>query len=128
MLSYPDIVRRHVARLARAYRVSTEPDLSVVLVENFPLPPGWEPRVCPVLLNLPVDYPLTPVGLSTASAIELPFALRFRGSRVRDFHEHKSREGWCWFCYLEMSWNPSRDDLFTILERLQLDLSHPEVA
>ncbi len=126
---YPEIVSRHVQRLGQVYPTTVAEDSSWVRIEEFRLPPGWEPRQTELLIKIPPNYPLVPPGLSPAHGIFLPYRLRYRGGLVRDFHTHgELPDGSAWFCYLDLKWNHARDDLFTIIERVAFDLSRPTVV
>ena len=38
----------------------------------------------------------------------------------------RGNDGWAWFCYERIDWDPNWDDLVTLLEMIRSDLANPE--
>ncbi|MCG2658880.1 MAG: hypothetical protein L6437_01360 [Kiritimatiellae bacterium] len=117
------IVEKHVRALSYAYTVDVHPELAFVIVSDFRLPPGWNRNVTSVDVTIPADYPETPPGLLPGGVL-LPADLRKRGLIPPHFYPGYNNEygQWAWWCYTSIQWNPQRDDLITLLERLRADM------
>jgi len=120
------LLEEHLRVLSYGYSVEVTDDLSIIIARDFKLPPGWNQLVCPVLLEIPEDYPFAVPGRD--SRLYLPTGLRFQGRCPSDYHEDDlfvDRPGWAWWCYQDISWDPSEDNLVRLLEMLRTDLTHP---
>ena len=106
-------------------------DLKFVIVEGVRLPSGYNRRSIPVLIELPINYPLTPPGVG-GNHIYVPGELRYEGCELRDIHEASTPSfktpgfsGWAWMCYEHIDWDSCRDDLITLIETIRADLTNP---
>lgn len=122
---HPDIVERHVRELSYAYTaVDLHPNFEFIIVNGFRLPPGWNRQVTSVFVNISYDYPESPPGLSSDGVL-LPSDLRKNGRMPPNFYPgHDNEYGrWGWWCYQRIAWDPHRDDLISLLERIRADMA-----
>jgi hypothetical protein len=75
-------------------------------------------------VEIPDDYPESPPGVG-GSHILVPSDLRFRGREPKDFHPWAGPDGWAWWCYERIDWDPCRDNLITLLEVIRAHMTHP---
>ena len=126
--------QRDLQNLSRAgFTIWVGDDRDFVIVENVRLPPGYDRRTIPVLIELPPDYPLVPPGVGS-DHIYVPGSLRYHGHKLEDIHEWTTPafrtpgwNGWAWMCYDHIAWDPHRDDLIVFIETVRADLTNPEV-
>ena len=102
--------------------------LSFIVIEDVCLPPGWNRSRTRMRIDIPEDYRLSPPGVGDSS-IYLDSGLRYLGRIPNDYHEGHGVGGerLAWWCYQSMAWDPRRDNLITLLERVRADLSSPEM-
>ncbi|MBI1744406.1 hypothetical protein HYR54_15255 [Candidatus Acetothermia bacterium] len=101
--------------------VYDDEDLAWVMVQDFPLPRGFEPNQAEVLLFLPPGYPLVP---------PLGWAIGTRNGALAKFGrsiQTSDEKGWAYFVLDETSWYAtadlaSGDGLHTVLERIARQL------
>lgn len=110
--------------LSYGFTVAVNDDYSSLIVKNFNLPPGYNRGQIPVLLNLPTDYPESPPGVGNAK-VYVPDDLRYNGRKPKDFHDGVGPDGWAWWCYEWIAWNPNRDNLVTFFELLRAHMTNP---
>ena len=83
-------------------------DLSVVLIEHFNLPPGFNRSYCEVLIDLGNVYPELP-----PKDWYLSKGLRKRGSSLGHYFEHGfagkkyCNEGFAWYSFHIKQWKPN---------------------
>ncbi len=93
-----------------AVSFDTSPERGWVIIEDFPLPRGFNCKSCPLLIRLPNEYPdLPPMYFA------IPAAVRDRNGRI-DYRTGSSRDqqnlqasGWRQFCYTIKSWDKRND-------------------
>ena len=121
------MLTRHLRELSLACSIVASRDLSVVIIQDVKLSPGWNRSQTQMLVQIPEDYPLSPPG-TAGSYIYVEAGLRFGGRRPADYTEGHRFAGikWAWWCYENIGWDPLRDNLVTLLERVRADLSNPE--
>jgi len=111
-------------QLSYAYTVAVDDDYKSIIVKNFNLPPGYNRRQIPVMLTIPSNYPESAPGIGD-SKVYIPDDLRYRKRKPKDFHDHLGREGWAWWCYEWIEWNPCKDNLITFFELLRAHMTNP---
>ena len=124
------ILARHIKQLSYACTIDLADDLSYVVIKGVLLPPGYNYARIPVLVEIPSDYPLSPPGIGD-SRIYMPSDIQFRGKKLRDFNptiNFRKDKRWGWFCYQEINWDPSVDNLIKLLEMIRADLHNPETG
>ncbi len=126
MRAFSQILTSHLRALSTAYPLTMANDYSWLRVHEFKLPPGFSWFYSDVFLEIPVDYPLSPPGVGS-SRIYLPAKLRYQGRRLKDLYENVTPgvQGWAWFCYQWVKWDPFEDDLIKFLEMVRADLTNP---
>ena len=121
-----DILIRHLKELSIAVPLRVNDDLSWFIADKVLLPSGYNWATTPILFFVPPDYPLTPPGLTSEYGIYLPNGLRYLGEEIPNYHENVKRSrNWCWYCYKEIRWEPTRDNLIVLLELVRTDLCNP---
>ena len=119
---------KHLRELSHFYPLDIARDYSWLIANKFLLPPGYNAKLIPVLMEIPEDYPLSPPGVGS-SRIYLPKGLRYHGSKIKHYYESINKgKNWCWFCYQEIRWNPRQDNLILFLEMVRSHLTNPEIA
>lgn len=127
-------LERDLQALSRGFRLWIDDDWDFVIIADLVLPPGYGQSLTAMLLELPDDYPLSPLGVG-ASHVFVPPTLRFRGKRLSDLHDWRTPSvdtpgfgPWAWFCYERVKWAPERDDLVRFVEMVRADLANPRTA
>ncbi|HUX00694.1 MAG: E2/UBC family protein [Phycisphaerae bacterium] len=117
---------RHLQILSVAYSLTISDDYRWVIVHDFLVPPGYNWSYIDVLVEIPWDYPCSPLGVG-GSHVFVPPDLRYRGRTLRDLHPEITPGWgrWAWFCYERVAWDPYRDNLVTFLETVRADLTYP---
>ena len=118
-------LKEDIKALSYSFSVVVDDDYSSIIVKNFNLPPGYNRGQIPVLLELPSDYPESPPGVGSAM-VYVPDDLRFNGRKPNDFHDGNGADGWAWWCYEWIAWNPKRDNLITFFELLRAHMTNPD--
>ena len=72
-------LERHLRDLSQAFGLWIADDDTFVIVSGLKLPPGYNECETDLLIELPLDYPLSPPGIGD-NHVYLPTRLR-RGSR-----------------------------------------------
>jgi hypothetical protein len=116
------VLLTHLRDLSHIHSVDVREDYSVVLVRGFETPPGYTPRFIDIRIEIPEDYPASPPGL-IPNHIYVPAELRLHGEEPEDFHPTSSPDGWAWWCFEKIDWDPCEDDLITLMELLRLTMS-----
>ena len=111
--------------LSYAYAIAIDDDYKSIIVKNFNLPPGYNWGQIPILLKIPANYPENPPGVGFAK-IYVPDNLLYRGRHPKDFHASAGPDGWAWWCYEWIEWDPCRDNLITFFELLRAHMTNPE--
>ena len=118
------ILEKHIMTLSQGYRIEVSRDYRVVVARKFRLPPGWNRKSTDVLIEIPDSYPSAVPGRDSSIFIER--GLRFHGRTPADYREGWGNlTDWAWICYEALSWDPHRDNLYTLLEMLRADLTNP---
>jgi hypothetical protein len=127
-------LERDLRALSRGFRLWIDDDYAFVIIVDLVLPPGYGQSHTAMLLELPDDYPLSPLGVGE-SHVFLPPSLRFRGRRISDLHDWQTPSvdtpgfgPWAWFCYERVRWSPERDDLIRFVEMVRADLANPRTC
>lgn len=123
------VLEDDVRALSYAFDVALDDECRHLFVRNFNLPPGYNFSTIPILLEIPPDYPESPPGIG-GSQLFLPRGLRYRGRRLRDFHEEVGplddpNRRWGWWCYEQIHWDPCQDNLISFFEVLRTDMTDP---
>lgn len=135
-MSYQNLPRleRDLLNLARGCPLWIDDDYRYVVVDELLLPPGYSCSTTRLLITLPPDYPLSPLGVGD-NRVYLPPTLRFRGRQLRDLHPWTEprfptpRFGpWAWFCYERVEWIPDHDNLIRFVEMVRADLTKPRTV
>lgn len=101
-----------------------------VIVDGVKLPVGYNCDHIQLYIEIPLDYPITPPGISP-HRVYVPSTLMFRGQQPRDMHtscdpvvQVSGFGPWAWWCYEMIRWNPIRDNLVTFVGMVKADLAH----
>jgi hypothetical protein len=118
------VLEEHLRGLSVAYSVSVSDDNRWIIVRNFKTPPGFNQYYIDILIRVPKDYPVSPPG--TGSRVYIPSGLRFKGKKLADVYPdvNPGWGSWAWFCYQNIKWDPTRDDLVKFMEMVRLDLTN----
>lgn len=119
------VLDEHLRYLSVAYAVSVTERDEWIQVNNFRLPPGYNAFTTEILVEVPVDYPLSPPGVG--ARVYVRPNLRFRGRKLRDVHPGTTPGwgDWAWLCYQWIRWDPHVDDLVSFMEMVRTDLTDP---
>jgi len=128
MFNCPPRLANDITVLSQVYPLSYSDDFKWLTVRDFRLPPGFNYITTEILMEIPRDYPRTPIGVS--NYVYLRPDLRFYGRRLKDLHDSVTPGWgyWAWFCYQWIKWDPIRDDLVTLLEMIRTDLTNPKTV
>ncbi len=131
MSTMPRILHDHLTGLSRYFHLALDDWYRFVVVRGVTLPPGFNRATTDVLIEFLPDYPVTPPGAGD-SRVFVNAGLRFRGRQLVDYHEPAGTKyptpgfgPWAWLCYMDIHWNPFRDDLIRFIEMLRADLTNP---
>jgi hypothetical protein len=120
------ILKQHLLALSRAVTVDVYNDLQYCIARNVLVPPGFNRRRLDIWITIPRNYPLSAPGLSP-NRIYLPKGLLCsNGEEPEDYHPDIGPDGWAWWCFERISWNPSRDDFITLIELLRATMTDQE--
>lgn len=111
-------------QLSYIFQIVVDDGYDSMIVRNFNLPPGYNRGQIPIKLTIPSRYPECAPGVGN-SKLYVPDDLRYMGRKPRDFHDNYS-DGWAWWCYESIEWNPCRDNLITFFEMLRADMTNPK--
>lgn len=127
MLSCPSKLWGDLTLLALGYHLTISEDFKWLIVHNFKLPPGYNCSSTEILLEIPQDYPCSPLGVGDNHVYIHP-KLRFKGKKLTDLHEGVTPGwgNWAWFCYSSIEWDPNKDDLIRFMEIVRTDLTNPK--
>ena len=78
-------------------------------IEQYHLPQGWEPRVCPLLILFPTEYPqIPPIGFYLPENVKSPHGHLYN-SAYHGASDVPLQKGWKWYCtYVNSgSWKPA---------------------
>lgn len=125
MPTNPTILEDHLRALSLSYVLSLSDDARWLVVHEFKLPPGYNKPHTDVLIEIPSDYPLTPLGVACRTYVAAD--LRYRGQVLHCFYlrDVPGWGRWGWFCYKSIRWDPHVDNLISFLEMLRADLTNP---
>lgn len=130
----PIRLERHLKLLSKQYPLWIDDDYRFVIVGRVRLPPGYNCREASLLIELPLDYPVTPPGVGGHRVYVYP-QLRFRGRALHDLHPERTPGyltpgfgPWAWWCYQRITWIPSRDDLIRLVEMIRADMFNPRTS
>lgn len=112
-------------QLSYAYAVAIDDDCKTIIIKDFNLPPGYNRGQVPVMLILPKRYPEKAPGIGDARVF-VPDDLSYKGREPKDFHPYSGPDGWAWWCYEWIKWNPCRDNLVTFFEMLRAHMTNPD--
>jgi len=118
-------LKTDLRRLSYAYAVAVDDDYKSIIVKDFNLPPGYNRGQIPVMLKIPSRYPEDAPGIGQAR-VYVPDDLRYRGKKPEDFHDTSGPDGWAWWCYEWINWNPCKDNLITFFEMLRAHMTNPK--
>ena len=125
------MLQQHLRELSKHYPLWIDNAYTFVVVENVPLPAGYNCKQPQVLVELPKDYPQSPPGVGN-SRVYVPANLRYDFRILKDVHQNRgpwySTPGfgpWASVCYQWIRWDPRRDDLIIFLEMVRANLWHP---
>ena len=92
-----------------------------VRIEKFRFPPGWKPQRANIIFDLPVDYP------QTQPTVYIQGDLQWQGERPHTMYPPKlhGEERLARYCIHELGWDPSTDDLVSMLDTLEISLQDP---
>jgi len=116
-----------LVQLSHAYTIAVDDDYESIIVKNFNLPPGYNRGQIPVMLMIPSRYPESAPGIGKAR-VYVPEDLRYQGKKPEDFHDNGHLNGWAWWCYEWIEWNPCKDNLVTFFEMLRAHMTNPELG
>jgi len=119
------ILERHLRELSYVYPLDVDRDFDFFIVRDFNLPPGYNRGQIDIWTEIPSDYPESAPGVG-GSRIFVPRGLTFRGRTPKDYHQHSGPRGWAWWCYLDIDWDPRRDDLITLFEIVRAHMTDPD--
>jgi hypothetical protein len=124
-------LEQDVRNLGRVMRLWRAEDSSCLVTNDLSLPPGYGRCSSDLLIVLPSDYPLSPLGVAE-NRVYVSATLRFKGRRLRDLHEEATPPlrtpgfgPFAWLCYERVDWLPQRDNLIRFVEMLRADLTNP---
>ena len=118
------ILERHLQNLSYVYVLRVSDDFSFFILRSFGLPPGYNKSAIDIWTEIPADYPESPVGVGN-SRVYVPLGLKFRGRTPADYHESTGPEGWAWWCYEQIDWDPCQDDFITFFEIMRAHMTNP---
>ena len=128
-----DCLTHDFLALDKHYHVWLAKNKKFVVVEDVRLPPGYDDEFTRVLIFIPPDYPVSPLGIGD-SRVYVPPNLKFRGRSISDIHPRivpplpiTDFGPWAWWCYEHVCWDPMRDDLISFMEMVRADLTNPPV-
>jgi hypothetical protein len=120
-------------QLSRGFELWIDDDSHFVILGGVKLRPGYNAPETQLLIEIPQDYPVSPPGIG-ASRVYVPATLNYRGRRLRQVHEQQRPNfetpgfgPWAWWCYCQIAWDPTRDDLTKFVEMVRADLSNPQI-
>lgn len=111
--------------LSYVYPIAIGDDCETIIIKNFLLPPGYNGNRISVLLEIPQNYPESAPGVGDAK-VYVPETLRYRGRKPADFHDSSRYDGWAWWCYEWIKWNPQKDNFITFFEMLRAHMTNPD--
>ena len=118
------VLERDLLDLSHKYRLDVDEELQYFIVRGFRLPPGYNRSVIDILIEVPRDYPESPPGVG-ASSVFVPNGLRFSARIPKDYHERAWIDGWAWWCYSSLAWDPCKDNFITFLEVMRAHMTNP---
>ncbi|HML74400.1 MAG TPA: E2/UBC family protein [Anaerohalosphaeraceae bacterium] len=126
MAQYVDRLIEDLEILSLGYDISVEDNGERIIIHNFKLPPGYNYNTTEVLIMIPDDYPVKPPGIGS-DRIYLPADLRFHGKKLDEFRDHHDPDlgDWGWFCFENIDWDMTRDDLNSLMEIIRTNLTNP---
>ena len=126
-----EILIKDLKYVSQFYDVLLDDFNRFVVITDFRLPPGYNFELSAVLITIPNDYPISPLGIGK-NRVYLPISLRYQGRELADFHPNSSPpftapgcRAWGWWCYEQVKWNPKLDSFHEFLEMLRADLTNP---
>lgn len=120
------------AQLRQAYpELLVDPDYAWVLIEDFRLPRGWQPRQTAVLLEPPPNYPEAgPDGFHLGARLRRANGREFRspGHYFRGYKNRHADKGYYWYCLEDPHghWDPQHDSLMTFVEAIRTYLGEAD--
>lgn len=126
-------LRKELSLLEAAFgadRVFWHRHLLWVMVEDFPLPPGYNRPTTHLVVLIPEGYGYGPAPKHCFVDREL----RCRGKRLPHYFQERDvapqalefyEKGWAYLCVHPTRWDPTRDTLLTYLAQVRLFLSDP---
>ena len=119
-------LKKDLSDLSCVYPVAVDDEFEHIVIKDFNLPPGYNWDFIPVLLELPKDYPESPLGVGE-SHVFVPMGLRFQGRIPGDYHKKRGpNEKWAWWCYEWIKWDPCKDNFITFFELLRAHMTDPD--
>ena len=120
------ILMQHLKVLALGYLLSVSKDYKWVIVHSFTLPSGFNLTEIDILVEIPSRYPCSPPGIGNFR-IYIPSQLRYKGKILKAVYSNVNPGwgDWAWLCYKQIKWDPTRDDLVSLMEIIRIDLTHP---
>lgn len=97
-----------------------DPDRNVIVVDDYPLPAGWNHETTTIVIELPDEYP------RRVPDVYVPDDLRFKGAKP---HTRMSSAPVGWYRFdlrpLSNHWIPERDTVVTVLQQFYGSLDDP---
>jgi hypothetical protein len=116
--------------LGDTYTAELDSELRWIMIDNFRTPPVYSPRSIPVLMRIPNDYPQSPPGLGHYNVYVRKGLRRSDGDSIEHYYEdviHCERgccelsvEGWYWWCFEEIKWDPRVNNFLSIAKALYI--------
>ena len=119
-----NVLEHDLIELSYDYRIDVDEDLEYFIVRQFKLPPGYNTSAIDIMVEIPDDYPESPPGVGE-SHVYVPEGLLFHGQEPEDYHDWTGPDGWAWWCYSSISWDPCKDNLITFFEIMRAHLTDP---
>lgn len=113
MLTDRDWLRDH------GYTVTHHPSLNGLIIDEFEIPAGWQPRSGSLLLRY-----LT-AGRLHHARLYLPDEVRYTEGDAQHYTE-QGPDGWRWYCIHRFVDDPARIDIEDVMRLFMASLNHPE--
>lgn len=97
-----------------------DPDRNVIIVDDYPLPDGWNHETTTIVIELPDEYP------RRVPDVYVPDDLQFEGSKPHTLTSF-APAGWYKFDLQPLStqWIPERHTVVTVLRQIHGSLDDP---
>lgn len=115
-----DRIRRELAPLSETCAaVNYDSRAGTVILQQYPLPDGWNAETTTIWFDLPSTYP------TEQPAVYIPEDLQFHGKRPM-IMMNRGPDGWSEYCIHELhDWEPRRHTLVTLTRMIDTSLHNP---